>query len=600
MPTHNDIIKRVRRFAAVSAALAALLLVAPLASAGGEEIHSNGRGGGLWSEPETWHGNRVPGPEDTVVIAMRDRVEFDRDDREEPTCGALYLDPEAVLTFREGRHRRTLSVAGPVESYGTIRVDGTGDRRGQYEIRLVAEGPSVEQRTIHLRENAGLMLYGHEQHRGNQRNVRLIAGREIDPEADDETQIERIPGRIVADGDVMFDVHHAHVHDVEIELANLDNSGGTRERLNIIGCYLTGHTTLRLENCDTPVVRNSHFHTDDDAEPYQAVRLVDNDLAQLTNNRFEGPYNRALHINPDNNSTIADTEIVGVTNRGMYLRSVTDTAIRNVRIDGEGASTGIWVQSSRGGALLERVRVRDVEQAFRFRHSRAQLSDCSAEGLRVEEEGDPGVALYLYRSSVRLINSPFDPDEIEINDGGSPPGDDPYLQTMQHVIVRVVPAEKADDADAEAELEQRAERAAQAGQAGQSGQAGQAMSRRQHGMSELDLPPGLQVRLQTAEESGGVPEGRADLNVRNSPVPVSRTTGLTPLPRSQRALAVQSWRYDRDAEFRQAPFYELIVEARTGEDGAHETLVSRTIEPGVDWFRANPNAPEPTVEVRLP
>ena len=49
--------------------LAVLALAHPAMAA---EIHSNGRGGGKWDDPATWHSGVVPAADDTVVIAMRD------------------------------------------------------------------------------------------------------------------------------------------------------------------------------------------------------------------------------------------------------------------------------------------------------------------------------------------------------------------------------------------------------------------------------------------------------------------------------------------------------------------------------------------------
>ena len=50
------------------------------ASAGAAEIYSNAIGGGAWSDPATWQGGAVPGPEDDVVLASDDQVVFDRND----------------------------------------------------------------------------------------------------------------------------------------------------------------------------------------------------------------------------------------------------------------------------------------------------------------------------------------------------------------------------------------------------------------------------------------------------------------------------------------------------------------------------------------
>src|SRR5438067_915742 len=49
----------------VALALASVLLAG---AAGAKEIHSNGLGGGRWSDTTTWRGGAVPGEEDDAVI----------------------------------------------------------------------------------------------------------------------------------------------------------------------------------------------------------------------------------------------------------------------------------------------------------------------------------------------------------------------------------------------------------------------------------------------------------------------------------------------------------------------------------------------------
>lgn len=572
MPIHSD--NPLIRARAASARLWAscalgLVLLVPLSGARAAEIHSNGQGGGRWSEPTTWHGSEVPGPEDTVVIAMRDRVTFDRDDSKRISCRALHLDPESVLTFATGTQRLTLTVAGRIDAYGTIRIDGTSSDIGVREIRLVGEPAD---RRIRLREHAALLLYGSESRAAEMPNVRLVAG---EPDTDETPE----PAHLVADGKVMVDLHHSRIDQINIDLANLDNSGGSRERLNLIGNHFTGQSTLRLEACDTPVVRHNHFQADANRPPTTAIMAVESKLIQIQHNIIEGPYATAIRLDTDTNSTIAETRIIGVTERGVDLRHAIDTSLQRLRIDGDGAAEGVQVYRSDEGVLLEQVHVANAQRGYRFDRSRAQLTDCSARDLEVSEESGAGVAVDLSRAAVQLVNTPFEPDQIAIDPSGNPPNGAPYVQTMQYVIVRVTAGQWAPDArDGEA-----------------------AVSHRDTGAEQTaELPAGLRVRLQTSEASGGVPENGADLNVRNSPVPVSRT-GLTPMPRSQHALTVRSWHIDRTGEFRQAPFYDLIVEARAQDtSNSRKTLLTRRVEPRADWFRPEPNAPEPTIELSLP
>ena len=547
-----------------------LLLIGPIAQALGAEIHSNGRGGGAWSEPGTWHGGEVPGPDDVVVIAMRDRVIFDQNDRDQRTCGALFLDPESVLSFEEGSEGLALTVAGPIDAYGTIRIDGTRDGTGNREIRLVGTQP--EQRRVRLREHGGLLLYGDKQAEDDGRQkVRLIA----DAAGSDATAQ---PVQLTANDKAMVDLRHSDIRNIRIELADLDNSGGARERLNIIGSRMTGNTTIRLERCDTPVVRDNHFQTYSGASQEIAIESIGSRLGQFRGNTIEGPYAMGMVLKLDNNSTVADTRIDGAMKGGVVLRKCIDTSLQHLSVRGAGEGEGVSVSDSREGVLLEQVRVENADRGYRFEHSRAQLTDCSAQSSAVAQDNEAWAAIGLLRSSLRLINTPFAPDLIDIEDEGAPPGGEPFIETMQYVIVRVTPSRESPDSGDDVGARQPAHNA----------------------RGEAKLPKGLRVRLQTAEASGGVPAKGADLNVRNSPVPVGRT-GMTPLPRSQHALIVRSWRIDREQIFQQAPFYELTIDAPAldGSD-ARRALVRQTVEPRAGWFRREPNEPEPTIEVSLP
>src|SRR5205085_10227354 len=98
-------------------ALAATLVVgATFARAA--EVHTNGTGGGLWSNPATWRTKAPPGPDDSAVISAGDSVTFDGgEDRAKTSCKDLYIDAGGALNFNPGA-KRVLTLAGPLESYG--------------------------------------------------------------------------------------------------------------------------------------------------------------------------------------------------------------------------------------------------------------------------------------------------------------------------------------------------------------------------------------------------------------------------------------------------------------------------------------------------
>ena len=109
-----------------------------------EEIHSNRLGGGFWSDSSTWVGKIVPTSNDEVIISARDMVVFDRNDVDKPSCKKLLLDPNAVLTFQNGFGRRTFSVDGAIESYGSIKMDASSSLKDVMEIRLISEIPEEQ------------------------------------------------------------------------------------------------------------------------------------------------------------------------------------------------------------------------------------------------------------------------------------------------------------------------------------------------------------------------------------------------------------------------------------------------------------------------
>src|SRR5581483_11839686 len=78
------------------------------------EATSNGTGGGNWSDPATWRGNKVPAPADEVTIRKNDTVVFDRNDDGKTTCAKLFIDPQGALRFKSQAGKIVLVVAGPV------------------------------------------------------------------------------------------------------------------------------------------------------------------------------------------------------------------------------------------------------------------------------------------------------------------------------------------------------------------------------------------------------------------------------------------------------------------------------------------------------
>ena len=97
------------------------------------------------------------------------------------------------------------------------------------------------------------------------------------------------------------------------------------------------------------------------------------------------------------------------------------------------------------------------------------------------------------------------------------------------------------------------------------------------------------------------PPRAADPNVRNSPAPL-RSDGLTPLPGF--AGTADRPRLDVRRRRKACRTAELRRPHRAAAAGHRATapppLASITVTPDATWYRAEPNEPEPTVEVQLP
>lgn len=534
---------------ALAGALTAWLVMASMGRLFADEpreVHSNGFGGGAWSDPETWRAGRVPAAGDDVIIASGDRVFFDGDDEGRVVGASLTIDPRGVLEFDDsGVH--VLVLTGPVISYGTIRMDASRMRRGRLELRLV--GATEEQRQIRLVQRAGLLVYGRESLRDGLHNVVLAAGSA--PEA--ETTVSPGPplrvvagteARAVAGEAIMLDIQHALLDHVEVRAARIDNTGAfADQRLNILNNRWIGASRIVLRHCDTPFVQHNVMTgvPDRGMAGVPAIWLDHCRLADVRGNRISGDWSVGIEISDDIDTALTENTVsgsrVGVSWHGR-------NAMINT-LDVENAGTGIRIRKASG--VVQTATLRNVRtNAMTFAESEMQLTDS-----RIIDAATNAVALRLDRSTVTLLNTNIDAGDVRIDQ--APGRGQDAVQRMEYLIVRV---------------------------------------------RGRNVPGNALVEVRTAEVSGRPPPGQADLNVRNSPTRLHR--GLTPFPRTHRPLVVRSWRIERDGTRRDAPFYDLRILRPSGEpDVPPEVLHEQVIEPGDDWFRPEPNDSEPTLEVRL-
>lgn len=503
------------------------------ASLSAVEIHSNGQGGGNWSSPTTWHGGKVPQSLDTVVISMRDTVAYDRVGVTTPACADLFLDPEAVLTFKQNEGKTILAIDGSIESYGIIKIDGTKSRDGSYELRLVSR-PGL-QRTIRLLQNAGLLAYGREGQTGNTRNV-IVHGATIDGVQG------VIPTLFYAYGSCMVDLQRATLKHLQCDIRSLDNTGAKpNERVNLLFNQFLGQSYALLVSCDTAALRNNEFSKGLETGDNYALHLNGCKLSDIQNNVIKGSYSYGIYLVNDVDSPVVGNTIEGCQ-VGIY-RHGQNGVIRRTRI--ERCKVGVALDV--GTAVVEDVTIEQATTGLSLTNSTThQLTSC-----RIEKIPKGGVALHLNSAGATLVNCNISPDQVKLE---AAPGGVPYLQMMDYVIVKV---------------------------------AG-------------NVPAGTSVYMQTAAASGGVPQGRADLNVRNSPARLD-AQHETPKPASSRCLTVRSWSIGANKQRVNAPFYDVLVQAPPEKPGQPpKVLAKQMVEPALTWFQINPAAPQPTLELKVP
>jgi hypothetical protein len=381
------------------------------------EIHSNGLGGGPWSDPKTWHGNAVPAATDEVVVATGDTVAFDGNDDGKPSCVRLSVDMKGILTFKADKEKHTLSVGGSVESYGTIRMDATGTLLGSMELRLVSEAP--EGRAIRLMEGSSFLGYGREGLPKGERNVILSTG---EPAKDQP----RRSATLVAGAKTMLDLQRTRLTDVIVQGVSIDNTGAKpNERLNIVDNRLGGLSQVVLTSCDTPLVQRNVF--DNSAENVQtaiAINTYGCQLADIRGNTIGGKYGRGLQIQADIDSSATDNT-VSASEIGIYWHGA-NAMIRNNAISG--ASTGVLFTSATG--VLEGISVQGAAIGMDISSATVQLTDCEIAKL-----ADKGTALNLNAASATLLNCNIAPEQIKL--GPNPPTGVPWVQNMQYLVVQV-------------------------------------------------------------------------------------------------------------------------------------------------------------------
>lgn len=408
---------QIRRSALITGEEFAIVSLDRVGMAYPSELHSNGRGGGAWTDPATWRENIVPFSPDTVILTAGDTVEFDGDGQSEASCRRVFLDPRAALTFRDDGETHVLSVDGPVDSYGTIRLDGRQHSQGLLEVRFVNADPA--ERRLILRDKAALFLAGHESPADGRPNVRLSGG-----VLDKLPRLKILPATVSAGSGVQLDLQRGELMNVTLLAEKLDNTGvRPDERLQLTGNRLTGSSRVELTQCDTPVIqKNSWTLGDLETDPVTALKLTGCSLAQLQYNTFSGAYERAVCLVRDTDTTAMYNEIDGAQQGFDWQGQNAMLKANRIRVSGTGAlfdKTPAVIESSRIEAAVPLL----------ARQARLQVTDCE---LSAVESNGP--LLQLESASATLLNVALTPDRVQRSGTALGPF---WVETMSYVVARV-------------------------------------------------------------------------------------------------------------------------------------------------------------------
>jgi hypothetical protein len=509
-----------------------------LSAATAKEITSNGLGGGRWSDTTTWRGGAVPGAEDEAVIGARDTVLFDRNDEEGPTCKQLILDPNSNFAFQSGLGKRTLTVNGSIEAFGSIKMHAPA-LTDDMEIRLASTVDT--ERLIKLGRGAALLMLGRPDLPEGKRNVRITVT------APPVSKGVPAQAELTAGDRTALDVQYAQLDNLAISATGIDNTGAQpNERCNFIGNLFSGYARLGLSSCDTPVIARNEFQAQKAATIRPSGIAVGScPLAEIRGNHLTGAYAIAINVS-SSEANVADNLIEGAIQGIVWHTGAAMLKHNTMR----NCKTGLALRTVTGSA--EDTTLDGCDLPLSAAAAKVQLTS-----VNITNPGK-GPLMESTSSSVGLLNCNIKPEQIKsIRDAALPRivgTEDPAVETLAFLVVGL----------------------------------------------KGTFPRGAQIEVRTSKPAAAIAPGAMDMNIRNSPARV-RVDGSTPLPQSLTPLIVKAWLMDDDGKVVPAPEYTVNILELAAEPGAKpRVLKSVKVKPDETWFRPEPNDPKPTLEIQLP
>jgi hypothetical protein len=381
------------------------------------EVASNGAGGGDWSDPATWRNKALPGSADDVVIAKGDAVVFDRNDDEKITCNKLYLDPNSVLHWKTGAGKIILTISDALESYGTLKLDGTKSADDLLELRMVGSTP--EKRSAKFIKGSGLVVIGRANLPDGRHNVALTSRPKIDEKKETpKASLELGTG-------TMLELQRADVVNLLIAPSGIDNTGAKpNERINIIDNRFTGLAGINCTSCDTPVIAGNTFEQVGPLFP-QAIYINGCSLADIRGNNVLGGFSYGIMGYGQIDATITQN-VIAKCSVGIYW-SGTNTMIK--QFTARDCSTGIIMTSASGA--LEDIETEGCQTAYYHAGATVQLT-----GLVVRKLPKDGVPILFASGPLMLLNCGLEPGQIKLG-GALPKTEKPedLVTAMEYLIV---------------------------------------------------------------------------------------------------------------------------------------------------------------------
>jgi len=365
------------------------------------DISSNSTGGGLWSDPMTWHGKVVPTSGDDVIIQKNDIVAFDRNDAGKVSCRKLHIDPKGIFTFKTGGGTQICSIAEPIENFGIIRIDGTKSSSDFLELRMIGETP--EKRGIKLKKGANLLLYGKPDLPDGKRNIALSS-------LNGAQQPDELINLIEAEGAVSIDIQWAALKNIRFIVSKIDNTGATpNEKINFIENRFSGLSSLSILYCDTPVLsKNTFEHLGPKLIEEPAIHVAYSPLSEIKGNHIRGGYITGISAGFQSDTTLSGNLIENCTNGiiiGGGAVAVPNSMIKKCVL--RNCTNGIKILSGTG--VLEDIIIEKSTQAFNANTSNLQLTN-----FQVTNLAPKGIAIALHTGSLTLLNCDIIPAQITL------------------------------------------------------------------------------------------------------------------------------------------------------------------------------------------